>query len=43
MSCVRWENIIWVSQMRAPLEACRETAGSYNRLLDVLYVFEHKT
>ena len=43
MSCVRWENIIWVSQMRAPLEACREPAGSYNRLLDVLYVFEHKT
>ena len=43
MSCVRWGNISWVSQMRDPLEDCREPAWSYNRLLDVLYVFEHKT
>ena len=28
--------------MRMPLVACREPAGSYNRLLEVLYVFEHK-
>ena len=31
-----------VSQMRAPIAACREPVGSYNRLLDMLYVFEHK-
>ena len=29
--------------MRVPLSTCREPAGSYNRLLDELYVFEHKT
>ena len=29
--------------MRAPLVACREPTGSYNRLFEVLYVFEHKT
>ena len=29
--------------MRAPLVACREPTGSYNRLPIVLYVFEHKT
>ena len=28
--------------MPAPLAACRELAGDYNRLLNVLYVFEHK-
>ena len=28
--------------MRAPLTARRETAGSYDRLPEVLYVFEHK-
>ena len=28
--------------MRAPLAACREPAGIYSRLPDVLYVFEHK-
>ena len=35
-----------VSQMRVPLTACRQPAGSYDkptRLLGVLYVFEHKT
>ena len=32
-----------VSKMRAPLAACRKLAGSYNRLVDVLHVFEHKT
>ena len=32
-----------VSQMRAPLVACREPGGRYNRLYEVLYVFEHKT
>ena len=31
-----------VSQIRAPLVACREPVGSYNRLSYVLYVFEHK-
>ena len=31
-----------VSQIRAPLAACRERAGRYNRLLGVLYVFKHK-
>ena len=31
------------SQMPRPLAACRESAGSYNRLPDVLYVFEYKT
>ena len=31
-----------VSQMRAPLAACHEPGGSYDRLLEVLYVFEHK-
>ena len=30
-----------VSQMRALLVACLEIAGDYNRLLKVLYVFEH--
>ena len=29
--------------MRAPQAACREPAGTYNRLREVLYVFEHKT
>ena len=29
--------------MRAPLAACREPAGSYNRLSYAIYVFEHKT
>ena len=29
--------------MRAPLAACREPAGSYNRLSYVLYVFAHNT
>ena len=29
--------------MRVSLAACHEPAGSYNRLLEVLYVFEHKT
>ena len=29
--------------MGAPLAACHEPPGSYNRLFDVLYVFEHKT
>ena len=28
--------------MRAPLEACRKLAVSYNRLPNVLYVFAHK-
>ena len=28
--------------MRVPLVACREPAGSYKRLLEVLYVFERK-
>ena len=32
-----------VSQIRVPPAACREPAGSYSRLLEVLYVFEHKT
>ena len=32
-----------LSQMRTPLAACREPAGSYNRLPYVLYVFEPKT
>ena len=31
-----------ISQMRVPLAACRELAGCYNRLLMVLYVFQHK-
>ena len=31
-----------VSQMRAPIAACHETAGSYNRLLDVLYILNIK-
>ena len=29
--------------MRVPLAACGEPAGSYNRLFEVLYAFEHKT
>ena len=29
--------------MRAPLAACCELMGSYNRLPEVLYVFEHKS
>ena len=33
----------WVSQMWAPLAACREPAGIQNRPLNMLYVFEHKT
>ena len=32
-----------VSQIRPPLAVCREPAGNYNRLPDMLYVFEHKT
>ena len=32
-----------VSQMRAPLAACREPAGKLWQLCEVLYVFEHKT
>ena len=31
-----------VSQMRAPLAACRELAGKLWQLCNVLYVFEHK-
>ena len=31
-----------VSQMRAPLAACREPAGKLWQLCKVLYVFEHK-
>ena len=30
------------TQMRALLAACRELAGDYNRLLEVLYAFEPK-
>ena len=33
----------WVSTMRAPIMFFCEPAGSYKKLLDVLYVFEHKT
>ena len=29
--------------MHVPLEACREPAVSYNRLLELVHVFEHKT
>ena len=32
-----------VSQMQAPLAACREPVRCYDRLREVLYVFEHKT
>ena len=32
-----------VSQMQAPLVACREPAGKLWQLCKVLYVFEHKT
>ena len=32
-----------VSQMRAPLPACREPTGKLWQLCKVLYVFEHKT
>ena len=32
-----------VSQMRVPLVAYREPEGSYSRLLELLFVFEHKT
>ena len=32
-----------VSQMPVPPAACRKIAGTYNRLLNVLYVFEHET
>ena len=32
-----------VSQMRAPLAACSEPVRSYDRLGEVLYVFEDKT
>ena len=32
-----------VSQMRAPLAACREPAGDQNRPVKMPYVFEHKT
>ena len=32
-----------VSQMRAPLVACRKPAGKLWQLCKVLYVFEHKT
>ena len=32
-----------VSQMRAPLAACREPAGKLWQLCKVLYMFEHKT
>ena len=31
-----------ISQMRAPLVACREPEGDQNRQLKVPYVFEHK-
>ena len=31
-----------ISQMRAPLAACREPAGKLWQLCNVLYVFEHK-
>ena len=33
----------WVSQIRVPLAACCKLPGSYNKLLMVLYVVEHKT
>ena len=32
-----------VSEMRAPIAARREPVGAQNRLLNMLYVFEHKT
>ena len=32
-----------ISQMQVPLAPCRVPAGSYDRLLNVLYGFEHKT
>ena len=32
-----------VSQMRAPLAACREPAGDHNIPLKIPYDFEHKT
>ena len=32
-----------VSQMRASLAACRESAGKLWQLCKVLYVFEHET
>ena len=32
-----------VSQMKAPQATCRELAGCYNRLQELLYVFENKT
>ena len=32
-----------VSQMRAPLAACREPAREWWQMCKVLYVFEHKT
>ena len=32
-----------ISQMRAPLAACRDPAGKLWQLCNVLYVFEHKT
>ena len=33
---------IQVSQMRAPLAACRKPVGRYNRLSYILYVSEHE-
>ena len=39
-----WNNIDRrVLQMRLLLAACQKLAGEYNRRLNVLYVFEHKT
>ena len=32
-----------VSQTRAPLAACCQPAENFNRLREVLYVYEHKT
>ena len=40
--CCRWSNGL-VSQMRAPLAACREPRGKLWHLCKVLYDFEHKT
>ena len=34
---------IRLSQMRAPLAACRKQAGCYNRVLEVLFILENKT
>ena len=40
---VPWSHNRFVSQMRAPLAACREPAGEPWQLCRALYVFEHKT